>query len=380
MKKINIVPTQIPIKLVTMEYPPTRGGAGTYCDELAHATNELSMDIEVLAPLGSHSVSSVKLIQLPFKGSQGWICSLKIIKFLKKQSLEKIALHIADPGSLRAMVRFGWALPKPAQFIITIHGSEIPKFSRNPIERIFFRNLLRKADRIHILSKYNQEKLTQFCPSLKYRIQLVQGAPARNTLPVSDPSEERNYAKKKLVLLCVGRIHPRKGQLELLSSIGRLPDFLKQRIECKFVGPATKQGYAKKVFEKSKSIGCKVEFLGDINCCELEKVYQRSDIFALTSIPMHNSVEGFGFVYLEASAHGLPILAHCTGGVEDAVLHQKTGLLSEPSKPEQLDANLSTLMENQELRESLGKAGKVWATTNCWTKIAKKIYEFDKQL
>ena len=98
MEKIKAVPEQTPIKLITMEYPPVRGGAGVYCEELAHASYELGLNIEVLAPKGSYSDSSVKLTPLPFKGSQGWGCSWKIIKFLKTHNLQKVALHIGDPG------------------------------------------------------------------------------------------------------------------------------------------------------------------------------------------------------------------------------------------------------------------------------------------
>ncbi len=88
-------------------------------------------------------------------------------------------------------------------------------------------------------------------------------------------------------------------------------------------------------------------------------------------------MEGFGFVYLEASAHGLPILAHCIGGVEDAVVDGKTGLLSDPNKPDQLKENLMKLIEQPEKRKALGEAGVVWATKHNWKKIAKRLYELN---
>ena len=76
MENIHNMPDKTPIKLLTMEYPPFRGGAGVYTEELAHATYKLGLNIEVLAQ-GSYSDSSVKLTQLPFKGSQAWDCSLE---------------------------------------------------------------------------------------------------------------------------------------------------------------------------------------------------------------------------------------------------------------------------------------------------------------
>ena len=54
-------------------------------------------------------------------------------------------------------------------------------------------------------------------------------------------------------------------------------------------------------------------------------------------MPRAQSVEGFGFVYLEASSHGLAVLAHRIGGVEDAIKDGKTGILTNLEKPEELE-------------------------------------------
>ena len=50
----------------------------------------------------------------------------------------------------------------------------------------------------------------------------------------------------------------------------------------------------------------------------------------MTSIDHRHSVEGFGLVYLEAAAHGLPVVAHAVGGVPEAVVDGVTGLLVPP--------------------------------------------------
>ena len=207
---------------------------------------------------------------------------------------------------------------------------KFPSFHANPIEAIFFRKLLRRAHKIHVLSKHNEERLVRFCPKTKPAIILAPGAPARNILPSPDSQDKRNYSKKKLILLCVGRIHPRKGQLELLQAVKALSDEKKANLTCWFAGPSTHKKYAKKLKEMSCSVGPKVKFLGDLSDEELRETYQQADIFALSSVPKSNSVEGFGFVYLEASAHGLPILAHRTGGVERCRFGWKDWIVCRP--------------------------------------------------
>ena len=363
-----------PINLLTMEYPPMRGGAGVYCEELVHAAEKAGHLVRVLGPTRIADSENTNIVKIPIKGSQDWTCSWGIWKFLKKQTLEDDSMHIAEPGALRAMIRFGWLLPMPKTLIITLHGSEIPRFSRNPIEAIFFRKLLRRAHKIHVLSKHNEERLIRFCPETKPAIILAPGAPARNILPSPGSHDKRNYAKKKLILLSVGRIHPRKGQLELLQAVKSLSDEKKAILTCWFAGPSTHKGYAHKLKEMSCSVGSNVEFLGDLSDEELRETYQQADIFALSSVPKSNSVEGFGFVYLEASAHGLPILAHRTGGVEDAVLDGKTGVFADPKNFNDLVEKLEQLLGEPGLRKTLGETGRKWAAQHDWQKTADLLY------
>ena len=181
---------------------------------------------------------------------------------------------------------------------------------------------------------------------------------------------------KKIKILCVARIHPRKGQDRVLNSIKELPKVLRMNIECTFVGPIVKKGFYNNAKDLSENSDCKVEFLGDLPDEELKKHYQNSDIFILPSMPRAKSVEGFGFVYLEASSHGLPIIAHRIGGVEDAVKDGETGILTNPERPKELKDALEHLLTNTDLRKKMGQAGRNLAKKHCWETVAKNIYSF----
>ena len=159
-----------------------------------------------------------------------------------------------------------------------------------------------------------------------------------------------------------------------LNAIKKLPDSLKNKIECTFVGPIVKGNFFKKIRKLSKETNCKISFLGDLPDHKLREIYQISDLFVLPSMPRLNSVEGFGFVYLEASSYGIPILAHRSGGVEDAVKDGITGILSNPQNPNEFIAGLQNLLENESLRLKIGENGKAWAQKHCWEDLAEKIY------
>jgi phosphatidylinositol alpha-1,6-mannosyltransferase len=94
----------------------------------------------------------------------------------------------------------------------------------------------------------------------------------------------------------------------------------------------------------------------------------------MTSIDYRHSVEGFGLVYLEAAAHGLPIVAHSVGGVAEAVVDNVTGLLVPPRHPAQLAAAFEKLISDQSLRQRLGAAGHDWSRRNRWEHSANLLF------
>jgi phosphatidylinositol alpha-1,6-mannosyltransferase len=363
------------IYILTMEYPPMRGGAGVYCEELYLAAEKEGIKVQVIGPKTAEKTRDTNYLEMPVKGSQDWTCSWKACSYLKNLDLRTHTLHLAEPGALRAWIRFGWRAPKPKRLLITLHGSEIPKFSNNFLERIKFIKVLKQADKIHLLSRHNQMALLALCPELEEKIVIQPGAPASDVLPTEKLAKVYKPIANGLILLCVGRIHPRKGQLELLQAIEQLPDSIKGKVTCRFAGPPTNQAYFKKVISLSEKSGCKIEFLGELSNTQLRAEYEKADLFALTSIPMAKSVEGFGFVYLEASAHGLPIVANRTGGVEDAVLNRQTGLLADPKNISEVTEHLVTLTKDRNLREAMGNAGIQWAAKHSWEKVAQALYQ-----
>lgn len=103
-------------------------------------------------------------------------------------------------------------------------------------------------------------------------------------------------------------------------------------------------------------------------------MYDRADVFAMTSINHGTSIEGFGLVYLEAAAHGLPVVAHDVGGVSEAVNDGVTGILVPPHRPAQLAAAFEKLILDAPFRRRLGAAGRDWAGRNCWKESASALF------
>jgi glycosyltransferase involved in cell wall biosynthesis len=253
------------IILITNEYPPKRGGAGVYCEELIHSSKELGISIEGWVPKYVKFEKNSNFISLPIKGSQDWVCSWRLIKHFKKEQAKmpkNTVLHLAEPGSLRAFIRFGWIFKELPKLLITIHGSELIRFCKNPVESFLFKKLLEQTKTVHVLSKFNQEQVERFCPVIKERILLLPGAAARKVK--GDLGKKEKAVKTMIKVLCVGRIHPRKGQDLLIDAVCALPTDLKKKLECVFVGPIVKKKFFRGLQEKVASTNCKVTFPGRI--------------------------------------------------------------------------------------------------------------------
>lgn len=368
-----------PVYLITHEFYPKRGGIATFTEEIARASATLGYNIEVWAQSAPAEAERAdwpfRLRRMPLKGTHDWSCQLQLARELirHRRQLRHATVYLPEPGPMLAMMllQFFHAF-RPRQLVLTFHGSEILKFAHSPLRRGLARRLIGHATRVSTLSNYTQELLLTHFPEAAEKIYLTPGA-LRSDFAVVASKVER--PKQKIVVLTVGRLHPRKGQLVTLQALQMLPADVRRRLEYWVVGGASKGDYEMQLRRAAaEQPDLAVRFFGNMPDEELAQVYEGADIFAMTSVNLEKSVEGFGLVYLEAAAHGLPVVAHDVGGVAEAVVDGVTGLLVPPDRPAQLAAAFEKLIHDSALRKKLGAAGREWAMRNCWKESAEALF------
>lgn len=367
-----------PIFILTHEFSPTRGGIATFTEEMARAAHQLGRKVEVWAPKcasGSEAAFPFKVKRLDLKGSQDISCQLRLVRELIKERrrLRKAIVYLSDPGPVLAMCYLHFFKTfKPGKLIITFHGSEIQKFASNPGKRIAVNQLIKTADRISTPSEFTHSLLKTCFPHAKRKTFLTPGALRSDFAAIES---RKASGSKKVRILTVGRLHPRKGQALTLEALANLPRQLRRQVSFWVVGRGKdKFGYEAKLKAAAEQMDFNVTFFGDVTNGELEDLYARADIFAMTSVNFRKSVEGFGLVYLEAAAHGLPIVGNRVGGVAEAVSDGENGLLVEPDDQTGLTNAFATLIQDRELRERMGRNGKRWARRNCWLQSANLLF------
>ncbi|MBN3452926.1 glycosyltransferase [Mycobacterium sp. DSM 3803] len=176
----------------------------------------------------------------------------------------------------------------------------------------------------------------------------------------------RRGAKHRIV--SVGRFVPRKGFDLAVRALPTLPD-----TELVIVGgPAKTQldrdPEANRLRELASELGVadRVRLCGSVARDKMPAVLRSADVVACT--PWY---EPFGIVPLEAMACGIPVVASAVGGMLDTVVHDVTGRLVPPKRPDLLAGTLGELLRDQFLRQSLGAAGRDRARSRySWDRIA----------
>jgi glycosyltransferase involved in cell wall biosynthesis len=369
--------TSQPVFLITHEFFPKRGGIATFTEEIAKASASLGYDVEVWAQSAPPAVEKewpFRLRRLPLKGSHDLWCQFRLALQLmrERRRLRYATVYLPEPGPMLAMMLLQFFQTfRPQRLVLTFHGSEIIRFARNPFTRWHTRRLIRRATRISTLSHYTRQLLCAHFPEAAGKTFLTPGALRADFAVVPAPA---TAPSGKIIILTVGRLHPRKGQLLTLQALQALAPEFRNQIEYWLVGSQSKENYERSLRHSAVQAGFPVRFFGDIPDDELSHVYDRADIFAMTSINHGDSVEGFGLVYLEAAAHGLPVVAHAVGGVSEAVDDGVTGLVVPPHRPAQLTAAFEKLITDAPLRRRLGEAGRAWAGRNCWKQSADALF------
>jgi glycosyltransferase involved in cell wall biosynthesis len=119
----------------------------------------------------------------------------------------------------------------------------------------------------------------------------------------------------------------------------------------------------------SPEVGERITFVGRIPHAETRRYYSSADLFVYPSI-----FESFAIPPVEAMAAGVPVIASRIGGMQETVVHERTGLFVEREDPDALAAAIKRVIDDRELRRSLGEAGPARAAELfSWEAIASDV-------
>ncbi|HEY6147939.1 MAG TPA: glycosyltransferase family 4 protein, partial [Thermoanaerobaculia bacterium] len=206
---------------------------------------------------------------------------------------------------------------------------------------------VRRADRVLATSAHSARRIAEDYGVPPDRIRIVP-EPIDLSRWTAALETGRPAGRGRPSVLCVAHLYPRKNVGTLLEAFARCGSDATLRI----VGTGPEAAVLGRRAALPDLAG-RVELLGHVSFDALAEEYRNADVFCLPS-----RQEGFGIVFLEAMAAGLPIVAGRAAAVPELVLDGECGVLVPPDDAEALSAALGRLLSDRELGKRLGERGR----------------------
>jgi len=396
----------VKVQFLTNEYPPhIYGGAGVHVDYLSRELAK-TMDVDVRCfgdqrfEKGRLKVTGFELDTTNFtcpKELQAVFGAVRRCTDFNTTNIDADLVHChtwySHVGGILAKLNYGIPL------VITVHSLEpLRPWKREQLGGGYDFSLwvektaLEMADAVIAVSSDTKRDIERLFDLDLARVHVIyNGIDLDEYRRVDSTAALERYGidKNKPYLLFVGRITRQKGIIDLCRAIPFMdPGF--QIVLCA-AAPDTPQiaeemkAAVEKARAKRRDIIWIQEMIDKKSACEL---YSHAAVFCCPSI-----YEPFGIINLEAMACETAVVASAVGGIKEVVVDGETGFLVpleqrkespfEPLNPEKFSRDLAALinqlMQDLNLREKLGKAGRKRAEEKfSWSKIAqqtKELYE-----
>jgi phosphatidylinositol alpha-1,6-mannosyltransferase len=267
-----------------------------------------------------------------------------------------VQIATAYDGYIGLQLRKRFGLP----YVVYAHGNEVLDAARSEWEKP--RESLCQAARVLAVSRYTGSLLENMGVNPE-RIETFHPGCDIDRFQPREPDEALRRkllgeAKNGRVLLSVGNLVSRKGHDMVIRALPRLLGSHGD-VTYLIVGDGPYRG---ELEDLARSVGVRdrVVFAGQLTEETLPRVYALCDVFVLPSREQLDrcDVEGFGIVFLEASACGKAVVGGRSGGIGDAIVEGETGFLVEPREPDAIAEAIGRLIGDAELASRFGEQGR----------------------
>ncbi len=236
-----------------------------------------------------------------------------------------------------------------------------------PIRNFFMRWAYRRAVKVLVVSEFTKRQIEKSGFKLEKEIIVPVGVDTNFFHPLSPQPKILPYP----FILSVGALKPRKGYHISIPAFKLIAEEFPD-LRYVIVGDQSMALY----YQEIKNLVAKLElnnrvvFLEKISDDDLLKHYNSAELFVLTPATTPDTVEGFGMVYLEAGACGIPVIGVYNTGAEAAIANNITGFLVKHDSGEIAGAIRKILLD-KDLAEALGAAGIKRAKEFDWANVVK---------
>jgi len=254
---------------------------------------------------------------------------------------------------------------------ITVHGTYGVAPLDNKKSRLILERAFKVAKKIICVSGFTKEQILK-------RVALDNLVVINNGINLE--KFENNESGEKLpfpMVLSVGNLKHRKGYHVSIPAIAKVKQQI-PNVKYYIVASKPDKDYNQQLQKliKENNLKDSIVFFHNLTDQELLKLYYQADLFLLTPVVISgNKFEGFGLVYLEASACGKPVIGTKDCGAQDAIKENYNGLLVEQNNIDQTAQAIIRVLSDSNLASKLGENGRQWVKKFDWHKIVNNYRE-----
>lgn len=348
--------------LVTNDFPPKIGGIQSYLWELWRRLPPDDVIVHTTPYAGTEAFDAEQDFTI-VRSREPWllpqpVLTRRVDALASRYDAELVILDPAVPAGL-----IGPHLDRP--YGVVLHGAEVTIPGRLPVTHTLLNRVLDDAVGVIAAGGYPAAEAERSLGRSLPTTIVPPGVDTARIVPF-DASEKR--AARAHFGLPVGgplvtsasRLVPRKGMDVLIRSSlllrERHPD-----VHVAISGGGRDERRLRRLVEE---LDAPVTLLGRLPDDDMPALYACGDVFAMLCRTRWGGLEqeGFGIVFVEAAAAGVPQVAGRSGGAHEAVAHGETGLVvDDPTDEEAVAGAIGDLLDDEATRAAMAVAGRARA-------------------
>jgi phosphatidylinositol alpha-1,6-mannosyltransferase len=352
--------------LVTNDFPPKIGGIQSYLWELWRRLPPDQVTVLTAARDQAETFDRAQPFRVVRTRQRVLLPTARLTRRIKRLAAETNAEAVVlDPGLPLGLVGPRLGLP----YAVVLHGAEVTVPGRLPATRQMLSRVVSGASLLIAAGGYPEAEARRAAKKGPFPtvVQVPPGVDTERFRPRAAIDRAAGRAHFGLppagqLVVSVSRLVPRKGMDTLIEAAARLaPDH--PDLTVVIAGAGRDQGRLTRLVHRT---GAPVQLLGRVAEADLPTIYGCADVFAMCCRSRWGGLEqeGFGIVFLEAAACGVPCVAGESGGAAEAVDDGVTGtVVGRPEDPDEVAAAIAHLLDDRHLASLQGQAARHRAET-----------------